>query len=99
MIRTTTLVVLLVFASRGKAQVPTDTLSSLAQIHHHFVRLGRTSGDAIWPGYRPDTIPIAYVFPQRGTALFGWRGSLPAGYGSVPGIPGVDWLDQRNLGA
>ena len=92
-------VVLLAFASRGRAQVPTDTLSSLAQTHQHFVRLGQASGDAIWPGYRPDTIPIAYVFPQRGTALFGWRGSLPAGYGGVPGIPRAGWRDQRDLGA
>jgi hypothetical protein len=98
-IRTTTVVVLLAFASRARAQAPTDTMSALAQIHQRFVRLGKASGEVIWPGYRPDTIPISYVFPQRGTALFGWRGSLPAGYGSVPGFRGVGWLDQRNLGA
>jgi hypothetical protein len=99
MIKTTTIVVSLAAALRAGAQIPSDTLSSLAETHRLFVRLGEKHGESIWPGYRPDTIPVAYVFPQRGTALFGWRGNLPSGYVAVPGITGAGWLDQRNLGA
>ena len=99
MIKTTTIVVSLAAALRAGAQIPSDTVSSLAETHRLFVRLGEKHGESIWPGYRPDTIPVAYVFPQRGTALFGWRGNLPSGYVSVPGIADAGWLDQRNLGA
>ena len=99
MIKTTTIVVSLAAALRAGAQLPNDTLSSLAETHRLFVRLGEKHGESIWPDFRPDTIPVAYVFPQRGTALFGWRGNLPSGYVGVAGIADGGWLDQRNLGA
>ena len=83
----------------GSAQVPTDTVRALAEIDRHFTRLGKLHGESIWPGYRPDTIPIAYVFPQRGTVLFNWRGPLPTGYEAVAGVPNAAWLSARNLGA
>jgi hypothetical protein len=81
------------------AQAPMDSVRSLAAIDRDFVRLGKRYGESVWPGYRPDTIPIAYVFPQRGTVLFNWRGPLPAGYGAVPGVANAAWISQQNLGA
>ena len=41
---------------------------------------GALDGAKIWPGYRPDTIPVAYVVPGTGTVLCGWRGTLPEGF-------------------
>ena len=101
MSRRTTLVVVTfaLVAGAAHAQAPVDTVRALAEIDRNFVRLGKLYGETVWPGYRPDTIPIAYVFPQRGTVLFNWRGALPAGYESVPGVPNAAWLSQRNLGA
>ena len=101
MSRRTTLVVvaMILLGVDAHAQAPVDTVRTLAEIDRNFVRLGKRYGESVWPGYRPDTIPIAYVFPQRGTALFNWRGALPAGYESVPGVPNAAWLSQQNLGA
>jgi len=82
-----------------RAQTPVDSLRTLARINRDFVRLGREYGESIWPGYRPDTIPVAYVFPRQGTALFNWTGTLPAGYQPVPEIPGVGWLSRENISA
>jgi hypothetical protein len=81
------------------AQVPIDSVRALDAINRDVVRLGRRYGESIWPGYRPDTIPVAYVFPRQGTALFNWRGQLPAGYQPVPGIPNVGWLSKQNISA
>ena len=87
------------FAGTGAAQIPIDSVRALAEIQADFVRLGKRHGESIWPGYRPDTIPIAYVFPKRGTALFDWPGTPPQGYERVPGISNALWLDQQNLAA
>ena len=97
----TTLVVaaLAILTSGATAQIPMDSVKALAEIDRKFVSLGMRHGEAVWPGYRPDTIPIAYVFPQRGTVLFNWRGALPAGYELVPGIANAAWITVRNLGA
>ena len=95
----TTLVVGLLMAKVMDAQAPADTLRALAAINRDFVRLGRQHGESIWPGYRPDTIPVAYVLPRQGTALFNWTGPLPAGYKPVAEIPGVGWLSRENISA
>jgi len=98
--RTTVVVVMVtLMTSTVSAQIPIDSVRALAAIDRDFVRLGRRYGEAVWPGYRPDTIPIAYVFPQRGTVLFNWRGALPTGFESVAGVPNAVWISQRNLGA
>lgn len=81
------------------AQISIDTVKLLFGVNQRFVQLGSRHGEAVWPGFRPDTIPIAYVFPQRGTALFNWRGTLPAAFESVPGIAGAAVLAEKNLGA
>ena len=98
-LKATLVIVALALAARSEAQVPVDTVRALGEIDKDFVRVGKRHGESIWPGYRPDTIPIAYVFPQRGTVLFNWRGSLPQGYEPVPGVANAAWLSARNLGA
>ena len=95
----TTLVVGLLMSNVMGAQTPLDSVRTLARINREFVRFGRQYGESIWPGYRPDTIPIAYVLPRQGTALFNWTGPLPAGYHPVPEIPGVGWLGRENISA
>lgn len=80
------------------AQVPLDSVRALAAINRDVIRLGR-NGESIWPGYRPDTIPVAYVFPQQGTALFNWKGALPPGYETVAAVPNVAWLNRQNIAA
>jgi hypothetical protein len=94
-----TLILLTAAANVAMGQVPLDSVRALQAIHRDIVRLGRQYGEAIWPGYRPDTIPVAYVFPQQGTALFNWRGALPPGYDSIAGVPGVAWLSKQNIAA
>jgi hypothetical protein len=49
-------------------------------------------GDSIWPGFRPDTIPVLYVLPGQGVLLRGWTGSQPEGF--VNG-----WLPVAERGA
>src|SRR3954468_8327011 len=97
MLGRTTAVVAALIANVVGAQVPIDSVRSLAAINRDFVRLGQRYGDAIWPGFRPDTIPVAYVFPEQGTALFNWRGPLPSGYAQLSEVPGVGWLSRRNV--
>lgn len=98
MLTKTTVVVVALMSRSISAQIPMDSLTAIASINRDFVRLGRQHGESIWPGYRPDTIPIAYVFPQ-GTALFNWRGSLPAGFQAVPGVPDAGWVSRQNIAA
>jgi hypothetical protein len=40
--------------------------------------LGGAHGERVWPGFRPDTIPVAFVLPSRGTLLAGCRHPEPA---------------------
>ena len=80
-------------------QAPLDTAARLDSVVRHAVRIGRTRGESIWPGFRPDTIPLALVLPGRGSFLFNWRGALPGGYLPLKGISGAGWRDERALGA
>ena len=95
----TTLVVVALMSEALSAQLPLDSVRAVVAINRDVVRLGRQYGESIWPGYRPDTIPVAYVFPQQGTALLNWRGALPSGYEGVPGIPGIGWVSKQNIAA
>ena len=89
----------MMIASLCEAQAPVDTVSRLAAINRHYVRIGRAQGESIWPGFRPDTVPVVYVLPNRGSALFNWPGSFPDGYTAVVGVDGAAWKDERALGA
>ncbi len=80
-------------ALRAQAPGP-DTLRLLADIHHAVA-----SVPAIWPGFRPDTFPMAYVLRGRGVLLLGWRGAPPEGYAPAgPAGHGL-WLGESARGA
>jgi hypothetical protein len=98
-LRAATLVGLMITGSTCLAQIPADTVAQLAAIDRHYVRIGATLGESIWPGFRPDTIPVVFVLPDRGSALFHWRGALPDGFQPVEDIVGAAWTSARNLGA
>ena len=66
---------------------PLETASRIATAHEWVARLGREMGDSIWPGFRPDTIPVLYVIKGAGTLLLGWRGELPPGFTPVADDP------------
>jgi hypothetical protein len=55
--------------------------------------------DSIWPGFRPDTIPVAYVVRGEGTLLLGWRGELPQGFLPITGLTGGGWQSSADRGA
>ena len=97
--RSTTVVVLLAMSAPAFAQAPLDTAATLDSVAREVARLGRAHGESIWPGYRPDTIPLVFVLPTHGSFLFNWRGALPADYSPVPGLANVGWREQRLLGA
>ena len=81
------------------AQPPADTVAKLDSIAQHLTRIGRASGEKIWPGFRPDTIPVAFVLPTHGSIVLNWPGPVPSGYEAIPGVPNALWRDQRALGA
>jgi hypothetical protein len=91
--------VLLLCAQPSNAQAPPDTVARLDSVAREVSRLGARHGESIWPGFRPDTIPLSFVLPSHGNVLFGWRGALPRGYVALPGEGGAAWRDQRDLGA
>ena len=67
--------------------------------HEWVARLGREMGDSIWPGYRPDTIPVLYLLRGRGTLLLGWRGTLPPGFAPDSTAPNAGWQSAIDQGA
>jgi hypothetical protein len=92
-------IVLLVAAQVSGAQPPADTVAKLDSIAQHLTRIGRASGERIWPGFRPDTIPVAFVLPTHGSIVLNWPGPVPSGYEAIPGVRNALWRDQRALGA
>src|SRR5437867_11151564 len=56
-------------------------------------------GDSIWPGYRPDTIPVLYLLRGHGTLLLGWRGALPPGFTPDSAAGGAGWQAAVDQGA
>ena len=59
---------------------PPETTPTIVTAHKWVVRLGAELGDSIWPGFRPDTIPVLYVVRGQGTLVLGWHGTLPEGF-------------------
>jgi len=95
----TTLVVLALAGRTAEAQPGADTWAKLDTIAFHLARIARAHGETIWPGFRPDTVPVAFVMPARGTALFNWRGGLPEGFVPIEGARDGAWREERALGA
>jgi hypothetical protein len=74
------IVAALCFALAAQQPPPPEITTRIVTAHEWVGRLGRTMPDSIWPGFRPDTIPVLYVIRGKGTLLMGWRGDLPAGF-------------------
>ena len=75
------------------AQEPPQTLvSRLATIDSAVVRVTAAHPDAIWPAFRPDTIPVLYVVPDRGVLLLNWPSvEPPDGFATIAGVPHAGW--------
>src|SRR5688572_12361058 len=98
----TTVVVLtaaLALAANAEAQPGDSVARELTRVAATVTSLGAKHGEQIWPGFRPDTIPVAFVLPDRGTLLVGWRGALPSGFAPVPGHASAGWREERALSA
>jgi hypothetical protein len=80
------------------AQAP-ERLAGVAAIAREIRDSGAAWGPRIWPGYRPDTIPLVFVMPNEGSALFGWRGDLPEGYRPLDAHLGAGWKPEAGRGA
>ena len=80
-------------------QGPPEITSRLTTAHDWVVRLGKEMGDSIWPGFRPDTIPVLYVVKDQGTLVLGWRGDLPEGFLPIEGVPNGGWKSSADRGA
>jgi len=69
---------------------PPEITTTIVTAHEWVSRISRQMQDSIWPGFRPDTIPVLYVIRGKGTLLLGWRGELPAGF-----VPAVSDLREQ----
>jgi hypothetical protein len=78
---------------------PPETTGTIVTAHQWVERLSRTMADSIWPGFRADTIPVAYVVRGQGTLLLGWRGDLPPGFLPITGLAGGGWASSADRGA
>ena len=80
-------------------QGPPPETARIVTAHQWAVRLGRDMGDSLWPGFRPDTIPVLYVVQGQGRLLLGWRGDLPQGFLPIEGVAGSGWQAAADRGA
>jgi hypothetical protein len=80
-------------------QGPPPETVTIVTAHKWVERLGAELGDSIWPGFRPDTIPVLYVVRGQGTLVLGWRGTLPKGFLPIGGLDGSGWESAADIGA
>jgi hypothetical protein len=78
---------------------PPEITGRIVTAHQWVARLGSQMGDSIWPGFRPDTIPVVYVVRGQGALLLGWRGALPEGFLPITGLAGGGWQSSADRGA
>ena len=78
---------------------PLEMTGRIVTAHQWVERLGSQMGDSIWPGFRPDTIPVIYVVRGQGALLLGWRGELPQGFLPITGLAGGGWQSSADRGA
>lgn len=71
-------------------------IATLLDVHRLYMAV---PGARIWPGFRPDTIPVLYVIPDSGTLLAGWHGAAPDGFTPVAGHPDALWRPAAAQGA
>jgi hypothetical protein len=91
---------LAVAANHAAGQAPTPArIAGIATTAREVRDSGAAWGPRIWPGFRPDTIPLLFVLPGEGTALFGWRADLPVGFRPLDAHPGAGWKPVSDRGA
>ncbi len=91
---------LVALVGRAAAQEPpSETVAAIREACEKVDELGPMAPDSIWPGFRPDTIPVLYVLPERGTLLLGWSGALPDGFEALEGFEGAGWQPEAARGA
>ena len=74
-------------------QAPADAVQRLARIQAEVERVTAAHPDAIWPRFRPDTMPVLYVVPGKGVLLLNWRGEAPQGFERVASVTGALWQE------
>jgi hypothetical protein len=77
-------IAIVLLAPVAQEPAPAD-VARLKAVHARVTQLGQSSGDSIWPGFHPDTIPVLYVLPGQGVLLLGWSGPPPEGFASLAG--------------
>src|SRR3954470_9657954 len=80
-------------------QPPPPVTATIVTAYAWAARIGRDMGDSIWPGFRPDTIPVLYVVKGAGTLVLGWRGELPSGFTPIVDRPDAGWQSTADRGA
>ena len=74
------MILVVIAAAFAIQEPPSVEVARLRDVHQRVTQLGRATGDSIWPGFRPDTIPVLYVLPGQGVLLLGWTGVPPEGF-------------------
>lgn len=73
-------------------QPPAEALARLAAVEAAVTRVTAAHPGAIWPGFRPDTVPVLYVIPNTGVLLLNWRTPQPPeGFAPVAGLAHAGW--------
>src|SRR5947207_2897753 len=80
-------------------EAPPELARRVVTAHEWVARIGHEMSDSIWPGYRPDTIPVLYLLRGRGTLLLGWHGALPPGFATDSAAAGAGWQAAVDQGA
>jgi hypothetical protein len=87
--------VMVAFAGPGLAAAQPPPPEALARLTRIEVAVGRVASDhpdAIWPGFRPDSVPVLFVVPHAGVLLLNWRSSdPPEGFSRVAGLTRAGW--------
>lgn len=88
------------FARPGLGQTPpAEAVDVLVGVHHQIQSLSSRRPAAIWPGFRPESIPVVYVLTGTGKLLLGWTGVLPEGFDELAGAVGAGWAPTAAPGA
>jgi hypothetical protein len=81
-------------------QPPASVVERLERVEAAVARETARHPGAIWPGFRPDTVPALYVVPGIGSFLLGWPGAdLPDGYADLAGRAHAGWRPAAPRGA
>ncbi len=71
-------------ASPAPAQTLPAPAVKILDLHALIERHGSVLGPRVWPGFRPDTIPVLYRMGHAGALLVEWRHPWPPGFTALP---------------